>query len=79
MFAGMHRPLLALSLLALLSSCGGAAVQTAHEAASTGPTLEGVAWVIGSWEGAVDEHGCTSHEEWRRESETLFTGHARDV
>ena len=75
----MHRLALSLSCLMVLASCGGVTVQTGRDSTSARATLEDVAWLIGSWETAVDEHGCTYHEEWHRESAMLFSGHARET
>lgn len=69
---------LALGLVVALASCGGVTVHTGHDTASHGPTLDDVAWLLGAWETAVDEHGCTYHEVWRRDSDMLFTGHAHE-
>ena len=69
----MHR--LGLLFAALSIACGGVTVQTGRETTSSRPTIEDVAWVLGTWEAAPDEHGCTYHEVWRRESAMLFTGH----
>jgi hypothetical protein len=71
----MRTSRIGIGVWSLVVACGGATTQPAHPAQSTAPTLEDVAWVIGSWEAAPDEHGCTYHEDWHRESSMLFTGH----
>jgi hypothetical protein len=73
----MRTTLVTLGLL--LASCGGVVVETMHESESHGPTLEDVAWLVGDWEAAVDEHGCTYREEWHRESDLLLRGHSRET
>lgn len=68
---------LALSVLAL-TGCG-ATLQTGHETTPTGPTLDDVAWILGSWETNRDDHGCVYTEEWHRESAMLFVGHSHET
>ncbi len=70
--------LTALSVLAL-ASCGGVTVQTGHGSTHESVTIDDVAWLLGNWETALDEHGCTYHEQWHRESAMLFAGHAREL
>jgi hypothetical protein len=72
----MRIPSFALSLL--LASCGGLTVQVGPEVAHR-TTLAEVAWILGDWEAAVDEHGCTYHESWHRDSDMLFSGHASET
>jgi hypothetical protein len=64
----------------VLAGCGGVTVGTMHDTtASHETTLDDVAWIVGSWETAPDEHGCTFHETWRRDSDMLLTGHAHET
>lgn len=62
-----------------LGSCGGVVVGTMRGTAPHQPTLDDVAWLVGTWETAVDEHGCTYREEWHRESAVLLGGRSRQV
>jgi hypothetical protein len=66
------------ALVLSLSGCGGVVVQTGHPT-SDGPALADVSWLVGSWEAAVDEHGCTYREVWHRESDLLLAGHGSET
>ncbi len=68
-----------LSCLLLLASCGGVTVQTGHDTTSSPDTIDDVAWLVGRWETAPDEHGCTYREEWQRQSDMLLSGHGRET
>ncbi len=71
------RALTSLSVVLVLSSCGGVVVQTGHEGdQQQGPTIADVSWLVGRWVSAPDEHGCVYHEVWRHESDVLLTGHS---